>query len=139
MSKPTRSATALLGTPIRLVVAFALFGLVALGLVMWGHVPSGKATLPVPNPEAQGRADSVEQAAERAARRYLAPLLNTPRVLTKVSAGRCKPAKPDHSLSVYRHCIVKVDGPTADCTMGALVRLFDSGTFYAHAKTLRCQ
>jgi hypothetical protein len=92
----------------------------------------------VPNPYAHGKAESVEQAAVRTASKYLAPLLNTPRVLTKVSVESCKPAKPVHSHTVFRLCVVKVDGPTADCTLRALVRLFETGRFTARTSALRC-
>jgi hypothetical protein len=139
MFRRTRSASIdLFGTPIRVGVAFALLALLAVAVAVRGEVSAGNATSFLPNPYVHGKAESVEQAAARTARRYLGPLLNTPRVLTKVSVGSCKPAKPDHSRSVYRLCVVEVDGPTADCTLRALVRLFDSGTFYTRASTLRC-
>jgi hypothetical protein len=65
------------------VVLLAALALFAIGVVAWDDVPP-------PNPNARGKAESVEQAAERTARTYLAPLLNGPTRLSKVSVKDCE-------------------------------------------------
>ena len=120
------------------VILPIMLAMLAVAVVAWADPPVRNASVPLPNPYAHGKAKSVEQAAARTARKYLAPLLNKPTVLTKVSVKSCKPAKPVHSRTVYRLCVVKVDGPAAYCTLKAHVRLFDSGRFSTRASTLRC-
>jgi hypothetical protein len=126
---------ALLSAPVsvgksrsRRVVLLAALALFAIGVVAWGDVP-------LPNPNARGKAESVEQAAERTARKYLAPLLNRPTRLSKVSVKDCKPTRrPPWNL-----CTVKVDGVAADCTLRLRLRLFPSGRFSAYGRSLRCR
>ena len=107
------------------LVALALF---PIGVVAWGDVPP-------PNPNARGEAETVEQAAERTARKYLAPLLNKPTRLSKVSVKDCKQTtRPPWNL-----CTVKVDGVAADCTLRLRLRVFPSGRFSAYGTSLRCR
>ena len=136
---------ALLGTLVSVgrrratrLAVLAPLGVLAIAALVLGTAAPSESSFEFPNPTAHGKAASVEQAAGRAARRYLAPLLNKPKVLTKISVGECAPAEPVHSRSVYRRCTVQVDGPTADCRIELLVRLFESGRFYARAASLRC-
>lgn len=141
MFKRTRPASiALFGTPIRVGVAFALLALLAVGVVAWadapttGAPPSKNATSIFAKPGVSGKAGSVEQGAGRTARRYLAPLLNRPKVATKVSVGDCKPAG-----GAFRLCIVEVNSPIADCTLGVRLRLYESGKFFGRGASLRCR
>src|SRR5215213_1959997 len=101
----------------RRVVPLALVP-VAMGVVARGDVPP-------PNPNARGEAEGVEQAAERTARKYLAPLLNKPTRVSKVSVKDCKQT----TWPPWNLCTVKVDGVAADCTLRLRLRLFPSGCF----------
>jgi hypothetical protein len=113
---------------LAVVALLATLALFALGVVARGDVPP-------PNPNARGEAESVEQAAERTARKYLAPLLNRPTRLSEVSVTGCKQTtRPPWNL-----CTVKVDGVAADCTLRLRVRLFASGRFSAYGRSLRCR
>ena len=110
------------------VVLPAAIALLAIGVVAWGDVPP-------PNPNARGQADSVEQAAERTARKYPAPLLNRPTRLSQVSVTDCKQtARPAWNL-----CTVKVDGVAADCTLRLRLPVFPSDTYSAYGRSLRCR
>jgi hypothetical protein len=112
----------------RRVVLLAALALFAIGVVAWGDVP-------LPNPNARGKAESVEQAAERTARKYLAPLLNRPTRRSKVSVKDCEQtAQPPWNL-----CTVKVDGVAADCTLRLRLRVFPSDTYSAYGRSLRCR
>ena len=114
---------------MRVVLLVALVvALFAIGVVAWGDVPP-------PNPNARGKAESVEQAAERTARKYLAPLLNTPTRLTKVSVKDCEPT----AQRPWNLCTVKVDGVAADCTLRLRLRVFPSDTYSAYGRSLRCR
>jgi len=110
----------------RLVVLLAALGLFVIGVVAWADVP-------LPNPNPRGEAESVEQAAEQTARKYLAPLLNKPTVRTAISVEDCKRTGPAWNL-----CTMKVDGAVADCTLKVRLRLFKTGRFSAYGKSLRC-
>ena len=107
------------------VLPLALF---AIGVVAWGDVPP-------PNPNARGKAESVEQAAERTARKYLAPLLNRPTRLTKVSVKDCERT----AQRPWNLCTVTVDGVAADCTLKLRLRVFPSDTYSAYGRSLRCR
>ena len=110
-----------------LLVALAV-ALFAFGVVAWGDVPP-------PNPNARGKAESVEQAADRTARKYLAPLLNRPTRLTKVSVKDCKQT----AQGTWNLCTVTVDGVAADCTLRLRLRVFPSDTYSAYGRSLRCR
>jgi hypothetical protein len=112
----------------RRVVLLAALTLFAIGVVAWGDVP-------VPNPNARGKAESVEQAAERTARKYLAPLLNKPTRLSKISVKDCERT----AQRPWNLCTVKVDGVAADCTLRLRLRVFPSDTYSAYGRSLRCR
>ena len=110
------------------VVLLVALALLAIGVVAWGDVPP-------PNPNARGEAESVEQAAERTARKYLAPLLNRPTRLSKVLVKDCEPtAQRRWSL-----CTVTVDGVAADCPLRLRLRVFASDRYSAYGRSLRCR
>ena len=109
-----------------LLVAVVLFAIG--GVVAWADVPP-------PNPNARGTAESVEQAAERTARKYLAPLLNRPTRLTKVSVKDCEQT----AQRPWNLCTVTVDGVAADCTLRLRLRVFPSDTYSAYGRWLRCR
>jgi hypothetical protein len=113
---------------LAVVALLATLAMVAIGVVAWGDVPR-------PNPNARGEAESVEQAAERTARKYLAPLLNRPTRLSKVSVKDCEQT----ARRPWNLCTVKVDGVAADCTLRLRLRLFPSGRFSAYGTSLRCR
>jgi hypothetical protein len=109
-----------------LLVVLAL-ALLAIGVVAWGDVPP-------PNPNARGKAETVEQAAERTARKYLAPLLNRPTRLSEISVKDCERTRRPWSV-----CTVKVDGAAANCTLRLRLRVFPSDTYSAYGRSLRCR
>ena len=110
-----------------LVVTLAL-ALFAFGVVAWADVPP-------PNPNARGKAESVEQAAERTGRKYLAPLLNRPTRLTEVSVKHCEQT----AQRPWNLCTVTVDGVAADCTLKLRLRVFPSDTYSGYGRSLRCR
>jgi hypothetical protein len=110
------------------VVLLVALALLATGVVAWGDVPP-------PNPNARGTAESGEQAAERTARKYLAPLLNRPTRLTEVSVKGCE----QMAQGPWNLCTVKVDGVAADCTLRLRLRVFPSDTYSAYGRSLRCR
>lgn len=112
----------------RRVLLLAALALSAIGVVAWGDAP-------LPSPNARGKAESVEQAAERTARKYLAPLLNKPTRLSKVSVKDCEQT----AQRPWNLCTVKVDGPAADCTLRLRLRVFPSDTYSAYGRSLRCR
>src|SRR5687767_9032304 len=112
---------------MRVVLLVALtLALFAIGVVAWGDVPP-------PNPNARGEAETVEQAAQRTARKYLAPLLNRPTRLSEVSVKDCK----QMAQRPWNLCTVTVDGVAADCTLRLRLRVFPSGTYSAYGRSLR--
>jgi len=110
------------------IVALAALALIAVGVVAWGSVPS-------PYPNARGKAESVEQAAERTAREHLAPLLNKPTRLSKITVTDCNPT----TQRPWNLCTVKIDGVAADCTLTLRLRVFPQGRFSAYGRSLRCR
>jgi hypothetical protein len=113
---------------LRRVVLLAALALLAIGVVAWGDVP-------LPNPNARGQAETVEQAAERTARKYLAPLLNRPTRLSKISVKGCEQTAQRR----WYLCTVTVDGVAADCTLRLRLRVFPSDTYSAYGRSLRCR
>jgi hypothetical protein len=110
------------------VARLTTLALFAIGAVAWGDVP-------LPNPNARGKAENVERAAERTARKNLAPLINSPTRRSKISVKRCeRTAQRPWSL-----CTVTVDGVAADCTLRVRLRVFPSGTYSAYGRSLRCR
>jgi hypothetical protein len=109
---------------MRVVLLVALvLALFAIGVVAWGDVRP-------PNPNARGKAESVEQA-----RKYLAPLLNRPTRLSKVSVKDCERT----AQRPWNLCTVTVDGVAADCTLRLRLRVFSSDTYSAYGRSLRCR